>query len=56
MRSSAHSSIAGVVYDVWTQNLSIVAHIPEQIGTTTMDFSKVSGGTYKRICIGEVPE
>ncbi len=28
-----------------TQNLSFVAPIPEQIGTTTMHFPEVSGGT-----------
>ncbi len=35
-----------MVYDLWTQILSSVAPIPEQIGTTIMHFSEVSGGTY----------
>ena len=35
-----------LVYDLRTQNLSFVAPIPEQTGTTTMHFPEVSGGTY----------
>ncbi len=36
-----------IVYDLSTQNLNFVAPIPEQVGTTTMHFSEVSGGTYQ---------
>ncbi len=35
-----------LVYDLGTQNLNFVAPIPEQVGTTKMHFSEVSGGTY----------
>ncbi len=35
-----------IVYDLRAQKLSFVAPIPEQIGTSTMHFSKVSGVTY----------
>ncbi len=32
-----------IVYDLGTQNLNFIAPIPEQVGTTTMHFSEVSG-------------
>ena len=35
-----------IVYDLRTQNLNFVAPIPEQVRTTTMHLSEVSGGTY----------
>ncbi len=39
-------SVFYLVYDLRTQNMNFVAHIPEQVGTTIMHFSEVSGGTY----------
>ncbi len=37
-----------VVYDLRAQNLRFVAPMPEQIGTTTLHFPEVSGGTYQK--------
>ena len=39
-------SLCIVVYDLRTQILNFVAPIPEQVETTTMHFSEVSGGTF----------
>ena len=38
-----------IVYDLRTQNLSFVAPIPEQTGTTTMHFPEVSLGTLLKV-------
>ena len=46
LRRNRDHDTAILVYDLRTQNLSFVAPIPEQTGTTTMHFPEVSGGTY----------
>ncbi len=38
-----------LAYDLRSQNLSFVAPIPEQTGTTTMHFPEVSGGKYQKL-------
>ncbi len=40
---------SSIVYDLRTKNLSSVAPIPEQIGTTTMHVPEVPGGTYQKL-------
>ena len=37
-----------LVYRLRAQNLTFVAPMPDQAGTTTMHFSEVSGGTYQK--------
>ena len=41
-----------LVYDLRTQSLNFIAPTPEQVGTTTMHFSAVSGGTSQMHCGG----
>ena len=36
-----------IVYDLTAQNLRSIAPMPEQIGTPTMHFPELSGGTLK---------
>ncbi len=38
-----------VVYQLMAKNLTFVAPMPEQVGTLTMHFPEVSGGTYQKL-------